>query len=201
MGATPRGSINLAMDGEFKSTLRFPNRVAQFLGFVIPEAILQYVYAALLALATYVGAWIVRHLFLRTVEHAKTSNVLVRRVGRVLQAIVVLVGVLAIFAVLSIDVSSVIIGLGAVSIAVSFALSTLLNNLVAGVLIAADDSVRVGDTIKVGELQGRVVRMRARASELETAEGRRVFVPNVYLAQNPIVRLGRGNPPQQGPSG
>ena len=181
---------------------RLRDRVADFLGFVVSDAVLvQLLYAAFIAVATYAGAWIVRRLFLHSVERAPTSNVLVRRVGRVLQAIVVLVGLLAIVAVLNIDISSVIIGLGAVSIALSFALSTLLNNLVAGVLIAADDSVRVGDAIKVGDLQGRVVRMRARASELETPEGRRVFVPNVYLAQNPIVRLGRGNPPRQGPSG
>ncbi len=170
--------------------------MVEFLGIPVPDWLPPYLYAAAIAVATYLAAWIVRRLFLQSVEHARESNVIARRVGRVLQVIVVIVGVLAIFAVLSIDVSSVIIGLGAVSIAVSFALSTLLNNLVAGVLIAADDSVRVGDTIKVGDLQGRVVRMRVRASEIETPEGKRVFVPNVYLAQNPIVRLGRGAPPK-----
>ena len=107
-----------------------------------------------------------------------------------------IVGVLAIFATLNIDISSLLISLGAVSIAVSFALSSLLNNMVSGVLILADDSVRVGDTIKVGDLQGRVVRMRMRASELETPEGRRFFVPNVYLAQNPVVRIGRERKPE-----
>lgn len=70
------------------------------------------------------------------------------------------------------------------SIAMSFALSTLLNHRFAGALVMADD-VRPGDAIKVGSLQGRVVRLRTRATELETPEGRRVFVPNVYLARNP----------------
>ncbi len=162
------------------------------LGLAIPDVVVQVLKAAAIAAGTYVAAWVVRHLFLRSVEHAGPRNLIARRVGRVLQAIVVIVGVLGIFAVLDIDVSSVVISLGAVSIAVSFALSTLLNNLVAGVLLVADDSVRVGDTIKVGDLQGRVVRMRTRATELETAEGRRVFVPNVYLAQNPVQRVGRG---------
>ncbi len=162
-----------------------------FLGTDIPDAVILALKAVAIAAATYVAAWVIRRVFLRHVEHAEGRNVVARRVGRVLQAIVVVVGVLGIFAVLNIDVSSVVIGLGAVSIAVSFALSTLLNNLVAGILIMADDSVRVGDTIKVGDLQGRVVRMRTRATELETPEGRHVFVPNVYLAQNPVERLGR----------
>lgn len=163
-----------------------------FLGLDIPDAVIPALKAAAIAAATYIVAWLIRRVFLRFVEHAGGKNVVARGVGRVLQAIVVIVGVLGIFAVLAIDVSSIVIGLGAVSIAVSFALSTLLNNLVAGILIMADDSVRVGDTIKVGDLQGRVVRMRTRATELETPEGKRVFVPNVYLAQNPVLRLDRG---------
>ncbi len=162
-----------------------------FLGIDVPDAVVTGLKVVAIAAGTYVVAWVIRRLFLRFVEHAEAKNVVARRVGRVLQVLVVIVGVLAIFAVLDIDVSSVVIGLGAVSIAVSFALSTLLNNLVAGILIMADDSVRPGDTIKVGDLQGRVVRMRTRATELETPEGRRVFVPNVYLAQNPVQRLGR----------
>ena len=67
--------------------------------------------------------------------------------------------------------------------------------MAAGILLVADDSVRVGDTIKVGGLQGRVVRMRTRATELETPEGKPVFVPNVYLAQTPVERLSRGPKP------
>lgn len=166
--------------------------MAAFLGLDLPPEALSALQVAAIAVATYVAAWLVRRVFLRSVEHVEGGSVLARRVGRLLQAIIVVVGALGIVAVLQIDVSSVVISLGATSIAVSFALSTLLNNMVAGVLLIADDSVRVGDTIKVGDLQGRVVRMRTRATELETADGKRVFVPNVYLAQNPVQRLARG---------
>lgn len=169
--------------------------MASFLGTDVPDELLKILAAVIIAAATYLAAWLVRRLFLHSVEHDAAPNLVVRRIGRVLQAIIVIVGVLGIFAALNADVSSVVLGLGAVSIAVSFALSTLLNNLVAGVLIVADDSVRVGDTIKLGDLQGRVVRMRTRATELETPDGRRVFVPNVYLAQNPVVRLSRASRP------
>lgn len=169
--------------------------MAVILGITIPDEVTFVLKAVVIAAATYVAAWVVRRLFLRSVEHTGTPNVVMRRIGRMLQAIIVFVGAIGILATLPIDISSVVISLGAVSIAVSFALSTLLNNLVAGILIVADDSVRVGDTIKVGDIQGRVVRMRTRATELETADGKRVFVPNVYLAQNPVQRLDRGRKP------
>lgn len=166
--------------------------MAVLFGLVVPDDVAHVLEAIAIAAGTYLAARIVRRLFLHTVERSGRQNAIGRMVSRVLQAIIVIVGVLAIFATLDIDVSSVVISLGAVSIAVSFALSTLLNNMVSGVLILADDSVRVGDTIKVGDLQGRVTRIRVRASELETSDGKRIFIPNVYLAQNPVVRLDRG---------
>lgn len=169
--------------------------MAVLFGLAIPDDVAHALEAVVIAAGTYVAAWLVRRLFLRSVERSGRQNVIGRLVSRLFQAIIVIVGVLAIIATLNIDVSSVVISLGAVSIAVSFALSTLLNNMVSGVLILADDSVRVGDTIKVGELQGRVTRIRVRASELETADGKRIFIPNVYLAQNPVVRLERGKKP------
>ncbi len=162
------------------------------LGIDIPVTIETFLEVLAIGVATFVLAWMFRWVFLRVVEHTGIRSPAARGVGRAIQAVIVIVGVLAIFAALQIDVSSVIIGVGAGSIAVSFALSTLLNNLVAGILILADDSVRVGDTIQVGGLQGRVVRIRTRATELETADRKRVFVPNVYLAQNPVVRMDRG---------
>lgn len=160
-------------------------------GSLLPDPWDHIVATILIVAGTYAAAWIVRRLFLHSVEHLGGQNVIARRISRVLQALILVVGFIGVVAVWNIDVSSVIIGLGAVSIAVSYALSTLLNNMVSGVLLLADDSVRVGDTIKVGDLQGRVVRMRMRASELETTDGRRVFIPNVYLAQNPVQRLAR----------
>jgi small-conductance mechanosensitive channel len=161
-------------------------------GIELPDPWSHIVETVLIAAVTYAAAWIVRRLFLHSVEQLGGKNVIARRISRMLQAIIVVVGLVGIVAVWDIDVSSVIIGLGAVSIAVSFALSTLLNNMVSGVLLMADDSIRVGDTIRVGDLQGRVARIRMRASELETTEGRRIFIPNVYLAQNPVQRIARG---------
>lgn len=134
-------------------------------------------------------AALVRRLFNRLL--GKAPERAVKGVSRLLQLVIYVVGVLAILAALDVDVSSVVISLGAASIAVSFALSTLINNLVAGFLIQADGSVRVGDSVSFGGIDGRVVRMRTRAMMVVTKDGAIVFVPNAYFMSNPIINHGR----------
>ncbi len=134
-------------------------------------------------------ATFLRRLFNRLL--GKAPERAVRGVSRVLQLIVYVIGALAILATLDVDVSSVVISLGAASIAVSFALSTLINNLVAGFLIQADGTVRVGDNVSFGGIEGRVVRMRTRAMMVVMKDGGIVFVPNAYFMSNPVVNRGR----------
>lgn len=157
--------------------------------------------AVVIAVATVVIARLIRRLFERYEKTAKeASSRAAKNLGRIIQLIVYIAGLLAIGATVDIDISSLIIGLGAVSIAISFALSALINNLVAGFLIQADGSVRIGDNISVGGIDGRVVRMRTRATMLVTKDGALVFVPNAFFMANPLVNHGRDTSQPQ-PSG
>lgn len=156
--------------------------------------------AAIIIVATVVIARLIHRLFKTFDEKpSEASSRAARNLGRILQVIVYTIGLLAIGATLDIDISSLVIGLGTVSIAISFALSTLINNLVAGFLIQADGSVRIGDNVSLGDIQGRVVRMRTRATMLVTKEGALVFVPNAYFMANPLVNRGRDTSGPDGP--
>ncbi len=164
--------------------------MVSFLGLTIPDAWVPWIESALVLAATYGAARAARSVFRRIFEKSPLPQRWGVRPGRIVQVIVWAAGLLAVGAILGINVSSVIIGLGAFSIAVSFALSTLLNNIVAGLLLHADESLKIGETIDLGNWQGRVVRISARTTELRTKEGHRVVVPNAYLAQNPFRNLG-----------
>jgi len=142
-----------------------------------------------IGVGTVVVVALIRRLFNRLA--GKAPERAVKGVSRLLQLVTFVVGGLAILAALQIDVTSVVISLGAASIAVSFALSTLINNLVAGFLTQADGSVRVGDNVSFGGIEGRVVRMRTRALMVVTKEGSIVFVPNAYFMSNPVINRGR----------
>lgn len=159
---------------------------------VSTDLLVTVVQTAIILASTFLVAVLIRKLFKRFI--GTTSEKSAQGISRLLQGIVILIGLLAVVATLRVDISSLIIGLGAFSIAISFALSTIINNLVAGFLIQADGTVRVGDTISVGVIQGRVVRMRPRVTEVLTKEGSRVFIPNAFLVANPVINMGRAPP-------
>ncbi len=164
--------------------------MATFLDIPVPDAWVPWLESAAVLAATWAAARFARIMFRRIFEKSPLPSRWGLRPGRIVQLILWVAGLLAVGAIFGINVSSVIIGLGAFSIAVSFALSTLLNNIVAGLLLHADESLRIGETIDLGTWQGRVVRISARTTELRTKEGYRVIVPNAYLAQNPFRNLG-----------
>jgi small-conductance mechanosensitive channel len=72
-------------------------------------------------------------------------------------------------------------GLGLTSLALGFALKDIISNFVSGILILGLRPFQIGDEIVVGETEGSVQRIRLRATEIKTYDGRLVLVPNAEL--------------------
>src|SRR5690606_3646306 len=81
---------------------------------------------------------------------------------------------------------------------IGFSLQDTLGNLMAGMALQAEKSVRPGDWIKVGDQVGQVLEVRWRQTTIETRNWETVIVPNSYLAKNQFMILGRkrGEPVQ-----
>jgi small-conductance mechanosensitive channel len=78
--------------------------------------------------------------------------------------------------------SSAVIGL-----AVGFAARSTLANFVAGIMIALNQPVRLGDRVVIGESEGVVEDIGLTYTRLRTADNRRVLIPNEELAQGRVV--------------
>lgn len=81
---------------------------------------------------------------------------------------------------------------------IGLSLQDTLGNLIGGMALQLEKSVRVGDWITVGEYTGRVSQIRWRQTSLETRNWETVIVPNGQLLKSQIVVLGRrtGEPVQ-----
>ncbi len=138
--------------------------------------------------ATYVVAKIISKTLAKIFEKTPFPETIERWIVRISKYTVYVIGLFAIIAIFGFDLTSVIVGLGAFSIAISFAMSTVIQNFVSGLLVQADKAFSIGDDIKVQNFEGTVQKISVRTTVIETKEGDVVFIPNSVFITNPVVR-------------
>ncbi len=89
---------------------------------------------------------------------------------------------------LGIDMSSISLIAGALSIGIGFGLQTVVSNLIAGIILMFERTIRIGDTIEINNLlQGVVTDMRIRSTTIKTFDNVDVVVPNSSFIQNNVI--------------
>jgi len=78
---------------------------------------------------------------------------------------------------------------GAAAIAVGIASQDLVSNFMSGVILLAEQPIRVGDFVEVGGVTGTVERMGTRSTRLRTDTNVEITVPNSKLLGNNVVNL------------
>lgn len=150
--------------------------------------IIQVVQVIIALVATYIIAKIVSRTLGKIFEKTSFPETIERWIVRISKYTVYVIGLFAIIAISGFDLTSVIVGLGAFSIAISFAMSTVIQNFVSGLLVQADKAFSIGDDIKVQNFEGTVQKISVRTTVIETKEGDVVFIPNSVFITNPVVR-------------
>ncbi|SDG84980.1 mechanosensitive ion channel family protein [Paraburkholderia phenazinium] len=128
-------------------------------------------------------------------SHTLDANlkVVVARVGR---ALFVLAAVLISLSLVGIDITVLGVFGGALGVGLGFGLQKIASNYVSGFIILIDRSLRIGDTINTGGLQGMVTQIRTRYTVVRGLDGIETLIPNEKLitdvVQNQSSYLTRG---------
>jgi MscS family membrane protein len=90
---------------------------------------------------------------------------------------------------LGIDPTPALAGLGVGGIAVALAAQKTLENVIAGASLIFDQAVRVGDSLKMGDVQGTIDHIGLRSTRIRTLDRTVVSVPNSQIANTSLERL------------
>jgi len=123
-------------------------------------------------------------------------------VPRILQDVLIgaaaVIGVFIVASRTGINLSGLIATSAVLTAVIGLSLQDTLGNILSGLALQTDDSVHVGDWIKIGDVSGRVVEIRWRYTAIETRNWETVIFPNSQLVKGQVMVLGRrqGQPVQ-----
>jgi small-conductance mechanosensitive channel len=86
-----------------------------------------------------------------------------------------------------VDLTSLAVLSGALGVGIGFGLREIFANLVSGVILLLEQSVKPGDVVEVEDVYGEVTELNVRYCVIRTRDGKEYLVPNESLITNPVV--------------
>ncbi|MEC9368759.1 MAG: mechanosensitive ion channel domain-containing protein [Pseudomonadota bacterium] len=117
-------------------------------------------------------------------DFTETQRVLVTKV---LKAMLVVAAVLAALATAGIDITALAVFSGALGLGIGIGLQKLVSNLLSGVIILLDRSIKPGDVISLGDTFGWINSLRARFVSVVTRDGVEYLIPNENFVTERVV--------------
>jgi small-conductance mechanosensitive channel len=104
-----------------------------------------------------------------------------------------LFGILA-MSVLGVNLTSLTVIAGGLSVGIGFGMQTIFNNFVSGLILLFGRSIQQEDIIQVGELWSTVKKINIRTTVVETFENATIIIPNSDLISNQVTNWTKDNP-------
>ncbi len=114
--------------------------------------------------------------------------------GRVAQYIIVVIGVLISFQFLEINLTSLAVVFGLLSVGIGFGLQNITANFISGLIIMFERPISVGDRVLVGDKEGDVTEINIRSTMIRTQNNTSIIVPNTQFVENDVINFSHGDP-------
>lgn len=107
-----------------------------------------------------------------------------------------LVGLGVIIAVQSIglNLTSLAVVFGLLSVGIGFGLQNVASNFVSGLIILFERPIKIGDRITIGDVWGDVVNISLRATLVRTVDNITIIVPNSEFISSQVINWSHGDP-------
>jgi small conductance mechanosensitive channel len=142
-----------------------------------------------------IGKWvakIVSRLAEKAMGKTKIDATLATFAKNMVYYIMMIFVIIAALGKLGVQTSSFVAIIGAAGLAVGLALQGTLANFAAGVMIILFETFKAGDTIETAGVSGRVQEIQIFNTILQSADNKKIIIPNSKITGDKIVVHGKG---------
>ena len=107
--------------------------------------------------------------------------------AKVVRVLLIFISFLIAMSTIGLDLSSFALLGGAIGVGIGFGLQKVVSNLVSGLILLLDRSIKPGDVIEIDNTYGWINSLRARYASIITRDGKEHLIPNEDLITNRVV--------------
>jgi small-conductance mechanosensitive channel/CRP-like cAMP-binding protein len=112
-------------------------------------------------------------------------------VRELLQAVTLFLVLLVLLRRSGVDLVSLVTTSAVLTAVIGFALQSTIASIFAGVALQLDDSIRIGEWIRIGEREGQITEIRWRSTLLLARDGSTIVVPNADLVSHHVINFSK----------
>jgi len=114
--------------------------------------------------------------------------------SRISQYIIITIGALISFDFIGIDLSSLTVIFGLLSVGIGFGLQNVTSNFISGLIILFERPISVGDRVMVNNIEGDVTEINIRSTMVRTVNNVFIIVPNSEFVSKDVINYSHGDP-------
>lgn len=114
--------------------------------------------------------------------------------SRITQYTIITIGVLVSFNFVGINLSSLTVIFGLLSVGIGFGLQNITANFISGLIILFERPISVGDRVVVSDIEGDVTEINIRATMVRTVNNIFIIVPNSEFVSKNVINYSHGDP-------
>ena len=134
-----------------------------------------------------VAALVLRAVIERVIRKTDAEGQIASFVARMVRNVVVLVGIVYALDSIGVSIGPLIGALGITGIAIAFALTAILENVFASVVLKTRKPIKVGDQITTNDISGTVEEINFRSVIIRNFDGEKVVLPSALVNNDVMV--------------
>ncbi|HPR51223.1 MAG TPA: mechanosensitive ion channel [Deltaproteobacteria bacterium] len=151
------------------------------------------VFFALFFAVLFFSRLIARKVVQRILSRAHIEEGLQYTFQRITEYTLILIGAIIVFQFVGINLSGLAVIFGLLSVGIGFGLQNITSNFISGLILLLERPIKVGDRVRVGDIEGDVLEINIRSTTVRSLENVSIIVPNSEFITSQVVNLSHGD--------